>query len=67
VHKDDIPEDVMAIGAGIASDLPSKVGPHNRDFLAIVIARAILADRVITRAEAKAARKARRINRRRRP
>ncbi len=42
---EDIPADVFAIGVGIARDLPSRIAPANRDFAALVIARAVLAER----------------------
>jgi hypothetical protein len=42
---DPIPSDIKRIAEGIAADMPSRVGPNTRLFAALVIARAILAER----------------------
>lgn len=41
----EIPEDILQVGVGIADDIPARVTGINRSFAALVIARAILAER----------------------
>jgi hypothetical protein len=43
--SDDFPEDIVWTAMQIAADIPTKVGPRNREFAARVIARALSVER----------------------